>query len=582
MGCGERFEIGTPQECYRDTTAVMFFGGVGFDEGPFGFEPRPTFAVNGMRTGVGMSNARDTSRTTNYNFKADFTSQLNPIVMVKTGLEYNVTDSRVNYGQFDAFLPASNSHSAWHETPTRAAAYGQTTLDFRGMIANLGLRADYFHAGGAWYEFAPFDRAFRARANPLQALDTLLTTTPTDRIVTLSPRLGVSFPVTESSKLFFNYGHFRSMPDPNNLYLIRYSTTTGQISRIASPNNPLPRTIAYEAGFEQSLLGQFLIRAAGYYRDIALEPRLVTYLSRDGSVQYSVSEPNRYGDIRGFELTLERNRGDWVRGFLNYTYMVYTEGFFGLRQFDENSTRQRAFEESDAERRAAQTRPEPRPYARMHLRFFSPRGFGPEVAGLHPLGNWRASVVGQWRDGGSFTWAGGGSVPGVHNNVDRVDFWNIDLRFARSFDVRGSSMTFFADVFNATNRRHMSFAGFVDGSDRDAYLRSLHLPDSPDYNNIIGNDKVGTYRHPSVDYQPMRGISSTAVFGQENRPSPNVIYRDFATDRWLVFQDGTWHDADPARVDQVLSSRAYIDMPNQAFLTFLNPRDIRFGIRFDL
>jgi hypothetical protein len=565
----------------RDTTAIAFFGGVGFDQAPFGFEPRPTFAVNGMRTGVGMSNARDTSRVSNYNVKADLTSQLNPIVMVKTGFEYNLTDSRVNYGQFDAFLPASNSISSWTETPTRGAAYAQTTLDFRGMIANLGLRADYFHAGGNWYDFDPFDRAFRARENPLEALDTLLTRTPTARILSLSPRLGVSFPVTDDSKLFFNYGHFRSMPDPNNLFLIRYFTSTGQISRIASPNNPLPRTIAYEAGFEQSILGQFLIRAAGYYRDIALEPRLVTYMSRDGSVEYSVSEPNRYGDIRGFELTLERNRGDWVRGFINYTYMVYTEGFFGLRQFDENTTRQRAFEESDAERRAASTRPEPRPYARAHLNFFTPRDFGPNLSGIRPLADWRASVVGQWRDGGRYTWAGGGSVPGVHRNVDRVDFWNLDLRFSRTFPIQDRSLTFFADVFNVTNRRQMSFAGFIDGTDRDNYLGSLHLPDSPDYGNIVGNDKVGTFRHPRVDFQPMRGISSTNVFTDENRPSPNVIYRDYSSDRWIVYDNGTWRDADPARVQEVLSTRAYIDMPNQAFLTFLNPRDIRFGLRLN-
>jgi hypothetical protein len=32
-------------------------------------------------------------------------------------------------------------------------------------------------------------------------------------------------------------------------------------------------------------------------------------------------------------------------------------------------------------------------------------------------------------------------------------------------------------------------------------------------------------------------------------------------------------------VQQVLDDKAYIDMPNQGFLTFLNPRDIFFGLR---
>jgi hypothetical protein len=37
--------------------------------------------------------------------------------------------------------------------------------------------------------------------------------------------------------------------------------------------------------------------------------------------------------------------------------------------------------------------------------------------------------------------------------------------------------------------------------------------------------------------------------------------------------------ADGQRVDQVLSDKAYIDMPNQGFLNFLNPRDVYWGVR---
>ena len=178
----------------RDTTVAVRFGGVGFDEAPFGFQPEPTFGVDGMRTGVGMSNARDTSRVTVYNFKADATSQLNRIMQVKTGAELNVTNSNVNYGRFDAFLPSFNNvPELWDETPVRGALYGQTKLEFNGMIANLGLRFDYFHAGGQWYDFEPFTSAFSAQTDPLAAIDTLLTTEDTQRITTLSPRLGVSF-----------------------------------------------------------------------------------------------------------------------------------------------------------------------------------------------------------------------------------------------------------------------------------------------------------------------------------------------------------------------------------------------------
>ena len=574
---GSRYE--TNPGPVRDETPVVTFGGVGFDEAPFGFQSKPTFGVDGMRTGVGMSNARDSSRVVTYNLQGDFTSQVNRFLQVKTGLEFNLADTRVNYGRYDEFLPSSNSHSTWEKTPVRGAAYAQSKLEFRGMIANLGVRLDYFHAGGDWISYEdPFASAFSARFS--SQIDSLLAKEPTERLVKVSPRLGVSFPVTGVSKLFFNYGHFRSLPDPNNLYLIRPFTETGQISRVANPNNPLPKTIAYELGYEQAFFDQFLARLAGYYKDVSLQPYLVEYVSRDGQVNYDVTEPNSYEDIRGFEITFSRTRGRWVQGFVNYTYMVFTSGYFGLRRNFENPTAQREFEESDAERRRASSRPVPRPYGRLNLDIISPSDFGPKTGAFHPLGGWRASFIGSWRQGSKYTWTGGGAVPGVLNNVSFRDSWNLNLRFSKQFDIRGRRAQFFVDVFNVLNRRTLSFSGFVDGNDQNAYLRSLHLPESDDYaTNIPGQDKIGAWRDYDVSFQPMQRIPGRASV---TAPDPGVIYWEYDTRTWLEYRDGAWAPADRGKVDAALEDKAYIDMPNQNYLTFLNPRDIYWGIRITL
>lgn len=558
----------------RSETPVVSFGGVSFDEAPFGFQPKPTFGVDGMRTGVGMSNARDSSVVTVYNLKGDLTSQLNRFLQIKSGFEYNLTDSRVNYGRYDAFLPSGNDHSVWDRTPARGAAYAQSKLEFSGMIANLGLRLDYFHARGDWYTFDPFSFAFSARYAP--SIDTLLVQEPTRRIFTLSPRLGVSFPVTEFSKLYFNYGHFRSLPDPNNIFLLRSYTETGQISRVANPNNPLPKTVAYELGYEQSLLDQLLIRMAGYYKDVSLQPYLTEYVGRDGQVNYTTSEPNSFEDIRGFEFTLMRNRGRWVQGFVNYTYMVYTSGYFSLRRNFENLTAQREFAESDSERRRASSRPVPRPYARLNVDFLTPSDLGP----YDLLGNWRISVIGTWQQGTRFTWTGGGSVPGVINNVSFRDYWNLNLRFSKSFSFRGRRAQFFVDVFNALNARRLSFSGFVNGNDQLSYLRSLHLPESPDYQtNIPGSDRVGAFRSYDTPYQPMERIP---VRESVTNPDANTIYWEYDSRQYLVWRDDAWGPADAQTVKRTLEDKGYIDMPNQSFLTFLNPRDFYWGIRLSL
>jgi len=88
-------------------------------------------------------------------------------------------------------------------------------------------------------------------------------------------------------------------------------------------------------------MDQMLIRLAGYYKDISNQSRSVQYISSNGLVDYHVYEPNSYEDIRGFELTLNKNRGDWFRGFINYTYMVSTYGYFGYSEYNQSSAAQR-------------------------------------------------------------------------------------------------------------------------------------------------------------------------------------------------------------------------------------------------
>lgn len=580
----------------RDTSPVVYFGGVGFDEAPFGWQPTPVpEGVDGMRLSVGMSNARDSSRVTVYNVRGDITSQLNRFMEVKSGLEYNLTRSIANYAQIDSFLVGSNQWSQWDRSPIRGAAYAQTKLEFSGMIANLGLRADYTDPNGDWYDFDLFDRRFSSIPNeggdPRTSLDSLFATDDVKPQVTLSPRLGVSFPVTSISKLYFNYGHFRALPDPDDLYLVRVQAQSGQLQRIANPSAPLPKTVAYELGYEQSFLDQFLVRAAGYYKNVSLQPRLVSYEGRSGTgVSYTVSEPNSYEDIRGFEFTLSRNRGSWIQGFLNYTYMVYSSGYFGFDTIFENTSDQRREELEDAGRQALESVSIPQPYARANIDLLTPDDFGLSLGGFRPLADWRVSLIGRWQEAGQATWDGTSTraTVNLNRNVDRRDFWQFDLRFARTFELAGRNVSFFADIFNLTNRQTVSGYGYENTDDVNDYYRSLHFPASEDYNNVPGSDRVGDYRHPDVAFQPICSVGSLADAGtdrcvyDQGAPNEQVIYYDRSSEVYSVFRDGSWQEVDDDRLEEVLDSKAYIDMPNQSFLNLLSPRDFYFGFRISL
>ncbi|MEO0858471.1 MAG: TonB-dependent receptor plug domain-containing protein, partial [Bacteroidota bacterium] len=565
----------------RDTTTQVTFGGVGFDESPFGYFEAPTFGVYEFRTSVGFSNARDSSRVAIYNVRADYTNQLSPVLEVKGGALLSVTDYDINYGRFDQFLPEFNAQSRYDATPWELGFYGQATLEFDGLIANLGLRAEVFNTGAEAYGGALFDNFLGTRAETdVQPAfpDSLLASAST--FFALSPRLGVSFPVTEVSKLFFNYGHFRSLPSSPNLYLYEFSTTTGRILNVPNPDMPLPKTVAYELGYEQSFFGQYSAAITGYYRDVRFEPLTIDVTSRNGNVEYDLVTPNFYQDTRGFELTLAKSGGDWVRGFLNYTFAVDTDGFFGLSQLNENAEAQRNFEAADGPRRAAQSRPLADSFGTININVFTPDNFGPSYGGLRPLAGWRTSFIGRWRDGGKITWGDESfnAPPGVINNVDVRDAWQIDLRFERVFDLAGYEVGFFADILNLTNRRQFSNLGYIDGNDRINYVNSLHLPESDIYSNIPGDDKFGDFPDEGVAFQPIDrlDVSRDAFQGEAG-----TIYWERATESYLEFVDGAWREVEQSRINEVLDTKAYIDMPGQRFLAFLGRRDFFFGLRFE-
>ena len=519
----------------RDTAAIYQFGNYYYtDEAPVGFWPDPSTAIDGMRMSVGMSTSRDSSMLAVYNGRFDLTSQVDDHNQIKTGIEFNYTDNDINYATVDTYLPTGTSWSHWHTFPIRASMYLQDKLEFEGMIANLGVRLDDSHAGGQWYtDSNPYSLIFSG--SDLLGLDTVAKA-PTKNVVEVEPRLGISFPITVDSKLYFNYGHFYSMPTPDDLYLIRRLTGTNNVSLVADPNAPLPRTIAYELGFEQSIFDEYLLHIAGYYKDVSDERTTTTFVSADSKVNYSLYTSNYYEDIRGFEITLSKNVGDWFRGFINYTYMVTSSGRFGFAYQYQNPADQRRYE-LDNYTDLYQTKPIPQPYARLNLDFFTPNSFGPNWGGIKPLADWHLNLLGEWDAGQWFTWSGGETIPGIQDNVEWKDYLDFDLRITRSFHILGVDMDLFADIYNLFNYKYLYYPygdnafGFYNGLDFNAYMMSLHLPASV----------AGDSTHPVLGYLNTPG---------NDRPG-----------------------------DYQSSSKPYINMPNLYQLAFLNPRNVYYGIR---
>jgi len=570
----------------RDTEKKYLFGNDYYlDVAPLGYMPYPSTGITGLRMGVGMSNSRDRSRVQSTNLRFDMTSQLDKYNQVKAGLEFSYTDNDVDSYNEDIVLPTGRYDASWHNYPLRGALYVQDKLEFEGMIANLGVRVEYLNPNGDWIEYQddPFNSVFAG--GDLYEVFPVISAPAT---LTVSPRLAIAFPISEEAKLFFNYGHFRQVPDPTNVFMLSRYTDNEQVRSIADPGAAFPMTVAYELGFEHSLLDEYLLRAAAYYKDVSNQGKTVTYVGRNSLVNYTQRTSNSYQDIRGFELTVSKNRGNWVQGFLNYTYSVVTAGYFGLGYQYESAADQRNYERTNV----YQEKPIPQPYARANIDFFTPPDYGPEVIGLSLLGDWRLNFIGSWSSGRYDTWAGGGTIQGLQYNVQWKDYWNVDMRLSKNFQFGSANLQFFIDVSNLLNFRYFPGTyGFFGNRDYDNYMKSLHLPEFPaqfktaiGYVNIPGEDRPGEVRKDGVSYQPIVALSLMSDLSKPANQHPRPFYYVAEAGKYYRFVNGQMAEVDQGTLDQVMEDKAYIDMPNQEAFTFLNPRNIFYGIRlsFDL
>jgi hypothetical protein len=445
----------------------------------------------------------DSSYSYVYQFKGDLTAQLGKHHQVDIGISARLQDLFIYTGTwFQAQL--SYTPDTWQyysATPLEAGLYIQDKLEFEGMILNAGLRFDYLN---------PMKKSFRVGFPLSEEFTKLLNETyhnlpgesgsyekwvffreflesppgwPTEDTKVqfyLSPRMGVSFPITEASKLYFNYGHFYQRPPASFMYNL--NVVLGGV-QVPTPNLDMAKTVSYEFGYEQLILDQFIINATAYYKDVRNEPLGRTYINyyEDNIVTEYV--PDAYRDIRGVELRLERPVGDYVTFSAMYDYMLQSWGQTGLGQVYENRLKAR-----DRELRSPNiSTSEPMPRANINLNLRTPREFGPEFLGIYLLEEIYANFFFEWRDGGRILLNPEEPDVKLRNYVDAVDYWNVDFRGSKAFVTNFGSIEFVITIKNLTNNKWL-IPGNMLQTQYDEYIKSLQTPDKG------GDDKWGQWK----------------------------------------------------------------------------------------
>lgn len=264
-----------------------------------------------------------------YRIKGDLSQNFNPKNKFKAGFEMAYQEMQL----VDIYKPwigtMGLNNDVYKVYPSFGSFYAQDKITFKGMILNFGLRFDY------WFPGKLVDDAVQNPNSvtiPKEIRDGYMNDTYSlfgrrwkGRI---SPRIGISHPITDNQTLFFSYGHFSKRPKPQFVYAkIANVNSKSSFQKFGNPNLNPETTVSYELGLRNQFTSNDVLTITAYYKDIydyvatvsakISDPRFagqsfITYVNQD------------YSKSRGIEIDYKKRIGKWFNGNANFTYSIAT------------------------------------------------------------------------------------------------------------------------------------------------------------------------------------------------------------------------------------------------------------------
>lgn len=282
----------------------------------------------------GTQNWHFLHHTNTYTGKIELTDQATRIHQIKTGIEakyhtLRYQDFQIHAGPESGYRPAisapgSFDNNTYANHPYQLSAYFQDKIELDYLVVNAGVRFDYFQPDG------------RSLRNPddVAALDTL--TPPYPDVLLLkasaksqvSPRIGLSYPVSDKGAVHISYGYFFQIPAFEFLYKNPNLRITDQGvfpdfvgNTLGNPDLQPQRTTVYEIGLQQELGADLGITVTGYYKDIRNLLGLQIH-QKLGITNFGEYVNRDYGAVKGITVSFEKRIAGNLGANVDYTYQV--------------------------------------------------------------------------------------------------------------------------------------------------------------------------------------------------------------------------------------------------------------------
>ncbi len=455
--------------------------------------------------------------------------QWNTNNLLKTGFEFRYN----TYGEKESWrIPSfTDNKDDWinrglNETyhPLQFALYAQNKMEFESMILNIGLRFDYFDPNRMWFDKSnlynlAIDPSYDVKKDPdLDQVDSLghvkysfenvlaKKRVAAKSYAMLSPRFGVSFPITENSLLHFNYGHYYQMPPLDQMFEFLYfrpvnlvekivaerilaaqegrapnhiASTDGDPERVvAVTNEPLKpqKTIMFEAGIKHNFGDIVVLDITAFYKDVfdqtdervGLFDRLVRGYDPftkqiNANQSYAAYFSGDYGDSRGFEISLRTLFNRYINMDVNYSFSRSTSGRASPKVIIYDANGNPTYQwDTEVNKRIPTERTFSRPHI-LRANLFLSYPESQESSILNTLLNGTSlSVLYRFVSGQTFTYLLTTDAPDTYDNYRYPASHNVDLKVDKLIRLFGShELTVYLQITNLFNTKNLRSYGDI-------------------------------------------------------------------------------------------------------------------------
>lgn len=388
------------------------------------------------------------------------------------------------------------SHSYFRANPFEFSAYIQDKLELDDLILNFGLRFDYFDPdwiipdndrfpGNKKYFLAEtindtvvfWENEYSELHTEVSIIDSLTTEgavkaenllnssissnskwmeirdgyrwefgySPAPVSYQLSPRIGLSYPITDKGAIHVSYGYFFQIPNLEYLYSnpefeIGESNFAGILGNAALKPE---KTVMYEVGLKQEIAAFTSFDFTLFYRDTRDWVGIGAPINKFPVGTYYKYENKDYANTRGFTVAINRSFAHGFGFSLDYSWMV-AEGTY--------SNPNDAYHSAQSDEEPLQ-RLIPLDWDQTHT-----------LNGTVTLGgkNFSSSLIAKYWSGTPYTpefklgtISGASAFSGFAENIDRKPtFFEMDFRSSYKVSIAGLSCTLFCNIYNVFDVRN--------------------------------------------------------------------------------------------------------------------------------